>query len=486
METDKTDLDPFFRPKSIGIVGVSTGSYRFGGMSYLHKLQECGYPGSLYPINPRATEIRGVRAYPNLVSLPEVPDLVIVCLPAAAVLDVLRDCSRIGARHIHVLTSGFKELGTEEGRGIEEEMASFCREKGLLVMGPNCMGPYCPDARLTPWGAIPGIPGPVGVISQSGTITQRITEYLCSLGMGVSKAVSFGNGTVLNALDYLEFMAADDTIRVVAVYLESVTDARRFLRLALRINPQKPIVLWRGGESDAGARAAVSHTGSLSGSGHLWEAFFRQTGVTRVESMDELVDAVLGFALLPPPRGKGVFLVGGGGGNSVVNGDACVREGLEVPSLSAQTLEKLREIVPAVGSIAGNPLDHWRAYEDPGHLTSVLELGYEDPGISMIVVDRVIRRSSFHMPDEPDPTPAVIEFMERVGQPKPTVFTVDFAGGDPDLTLQGSSLMARLCKAGLPTFPTLKRATKTLVNLHRHHEAARRRVASDSAWYSGS
>jgi len=474
MEGLRTDLEPFFRPKSISIMGVSTGSYRFGGMSFLHKLQECGYTGRLYPINPKATEIRGVRAYPTLSSLPELPDLVMVCVPAPAVLDALRECSRVGARYIHVLTSGFKELGTEEGRRLEEEIASFCRETGLLVIGPNCMGPYCPDARLTPWGAIPGLAGPVGVISQSGTITQRITEYLCSLGMGISKAVSFGNGTVLDALDYLEFMATDDTIRVIAMYLESVTDPRRFLRLALRINPKKPIVLWRGGESDAGARAAVSHTGSLSGSRHLWEAFFRQTGVTRVESMDELVDAVLGFALLPPFLGKGVFLVGGGGGNSVVNGDVCTREGLQVPPLSSATLKKLREIVPAVGSIAGNPLDHWRAYEDPGHLTRVLDLGYEDPAISVIVVDRVIRRSSFHMPDEPDSTPVVIELMERIGQRKPTVFTVDFSGGDPDLTLQGCSLMVRLCRARFPTFPTLQRASRTLTSLQRYHEAARR------------
>ncbi|MEW6442238.1 MAG: CoA-binding protein [bacterium] len=468
MQALSSDLDLFFRPRAIAIVGVSTGSYKFGGMSYLHKLQESGYPGELYPVHPKATEIRGLRAYPGLGSLPVVPDLVIVCVPAAKVLSVLRECAAVGARAVHVLTSGFREIGTEAGRGLEEAMASFARQAGLLVMGPNCMGPYCPAARLTPWGAIPGLAGQVGVVSQSGTLTQRITEYLCSLGVGVSKAVSFGNGAVLDGLDFLEFMAEDETIEVITLYLESAPDARRFLALAREVNRRKPIVLWKGGESEAGARAAASHTGSIAGPRHLWNAFFRQTGVTRVESMDELADAVMSFALLPCPRGKGVFLIGGGGGHSVVSGDACVREGLEVPRLSDETLQRLKDMVPAVGSIAGNPLDHWRIYEDADQFARIVELGCQDPAIDMIVADRIIPRSSFHMSDEQDSTSAVIELMERNRNRKPTVFVVDSAGADPDLALRGCSVRARLCKAGLPAFPNLRRALRALAHLHRY------------------
>jgi acyl-CoA synthetase (NDP forming) len=473
MEKRSSDLQPLFHPRSIAIVGVPRTEFRFGGGSYLNKLQECGFPGTLYPINPKADEIQGIRAYPNLASLPEVPDLVMVCLPAASVPGVLEECARVGARHIHVLTSGFKELRTEEGAALEDTLAALSRQEGLLVVGPNCMGPYCPAARLTAWGAIPGLPGPVGIISQSGTITQRITEYMCSLGLGIAKAVSMGNATVLGAMEYLAFMGRDPEVQTIGMYLESVSDPRAFLDLARKVNRQKPVVVWKGGETDVGASTAVSHTGGMAGANHLWEALLRQSGVARVRSMDEWADTILSLTLLPAPLGNGVFLVGGGGGQSVVNGDACIRQGLEVPPLSGESMERLRAVMPAVGSIPGNPLDNWRTYDDEEHFAEILEMGYADPAVSMIVADRIIPRASFHMGDRPDPTPSVIEFVRKNRQRKPTVFTVDFSGGDTELALQGASLVARLCAAGIPAFPSHDRAARALAHLYRYHEAIR-------------
>lgn len=466
-------IERFFKPASIAIVGVSTGSFRFGGTSFLQKFQESGYPGRLYPVHPRASEIRGLKVYPSIRSLPEVPDLVVVCVPAASVPAVLRECGEIGAGCVHILSSGFKELGTSEGRALEEEIASIARGKNLLILGPNCMGPYCPEGRVTAWGAIPGLAGPVGVISQSGTLTQRVTEYLCSLGMGISKAASFGNAAVLDAVDLLEFLGRDDATKAVAMYLEGVSDARRFLERAKAVNASKPVVLWRGGESEAGRRAARSHTGSMAGAGSLWEAFYRQAGVTRVESMDELVDAVFALLLLPEPRGRRVFLVGGGGGTSVVSGDACVRAGLEVSSLSAPTLKALRGLMPSVGSIAGNPLDYWRAYEDPEELIQILELAFEDPSVDMIVVDRMIPRAAYHMPEMAETSSGVIEYMRKNSGRKPVVFTVDFGGGDPDLTLRGSDLVARFCRSGIPAYPGIGRALRALAHLCRDRERFR-------------
>ena len=154
----------------------------------------------------------------------------------------------------------------------------------------------------------------------------------------------------------------------------------------------------------------------------------------------------------------------------MVNGDTCIRQGLEVPPLSGATMERLRKIMPAVGSILGNPLDDWRAYDDADHFAEVMRMGYEEPGVSMIVVDRIVPRASFHMGDEPDPTPSAIEFVRKNGQQKPTVFTVDFAGGDTDLAVKGSSLMARLCRAGVPTFPSHERAVRALAHLYRYHK----------------
>lgn len=469
MNLGQADLRQFFHPRSIAIVGVPRRDYQFGGHSFLKKIQESRFQGNLYPINPKADEIRGVKTYPNLASLPETPDLALVCVAADQVPAVLEECARIGLRHIHILASGFKEMGTKRGRELEARITHIAGENGLLVMGPNCMGSYCPSSGLTPWGAIPGRSGPLGIIGQSGGITQRLTEYTYSLGIGVEKAVSFGNASVLNSLDFLEFMARDDGIRVIAMYLESVRDGDKFLRLAREVSRKKPIVLWKGGETEVGAATVASHTGALAGEQMLWEAFYRQTGVIHVRSLDECVDAILALCLVPAPQGKGVFLIGGGGGYSVSYSDTCVQEGLDVPLLSETTMAWLGQNVPAAGCILGNPLDVWRSFFDAPFLDELLDLAYDDPAVAMIIVDRMISRKAFHVPDMPDPNPETIEFIKDRGHPKPTVFTVESEGGDPDLSAKGVELRARFCRAGIPAYPSLQRAARALVHLHRYH-----------------
>lgn len=462
-------LKTFFEPGSVAIVGVSRAENVFGGASFLLKLQESAFQGRLYPINPDAREIRGIRVYPSLSSLPEVPDLVMVCLPAPHVPALLEECGRINARHIHILSSGFNELRTEKGRFLEEQIASIAREYGLLIIGPNCMGPYSPSAGLTAWGASPGASGPLGVISQSGSITQRIIEYAFSLGIGTGKAVSFGNGTVLGPIDFLEFMGRDDGIRVIALYIEGMQDGVKFLQLAGEISRRKPIVLWKGGESEAGARAVASHTGGLAGEGRIWEAALRQRGVTQVRSLEEWIDAVLAFTFLPAPQGRGVFIMGGGGGNGVVYTDTCVREGLAVPTPAQATMEKLRRIVPSAGSIAGNPLDDWRTWVTPNYFGSILDLVYGDPFTSMVIVDRFFPRKAFHIPKGPDPTLETIAQVRNKGHRKPTVFTMDAGGGDPELAAQGAVLQATLGREKLPAYPSVQRAARALMHLYRYH-----------------
>jgi len=469
LEPDLADLDLFFKPGSVAIVGVARGDYRIGGLSYLLRYQEGGFPGPIYPINPKASEIRGLRAYPNLSALPVVPDLAVICLGADRVADVLEECGRVGVKHIHIFSAGFKELNTEEGRRRESRISEIAGRYGLLVIGPNCMGPYCPASGLTPWGAIPGLDGRLGIISQSGGITQRLTEYTCSLGVGVAKAVSFGNAAVLDSLDFLEYMARDPRIQVIAMYLESVRDGRVLLDLARQVNREKPIIMIKGGETEAGAKTVASHTGSMAGEHRIWEACFRQSGLTQVHSLDAWYDAVLAFLHLPAATGKGVFLIGGGGGNSVSYGDSCVRQGLDVPRLSAPIMDWLRRHVPEAGTISGNPLDVWTALTDASFVIQLLELAYQDPAVHMIIVDRVIPRKAFHMPGTPDSNPAVIEFVKKEGHRKPTVFAVESDGGDPELAAQGAGLRAEYCRNGIPAYPSVERAARALLHLYRYH-----------------
>jgi len=469
MILNQTDIQKIFKPAQVAVVGASAGNYKFGGTSFLLKLQEGGFRGALYPINPKAREIRGIKAYPDLSSLPRVPDLAIVCVAARLVPGVLEDCARVGLRHVHILTSGFKETGLAEGKLLEERITAIAGAEDLKLIGPNCMGPYCPAAGLTAWGAIPGLSGSVGIISQSGGLAQRMTEYAASLGIGVDKAVSFGNAAVLDSTDFLEIMAEDADIRVIAMYLESVKDAARLLRAANAANQKKPVILWKGGESRAGAATAASHTGAMAGSRKMWQAFCRQTGVTRVRSMNECIDAVMAFSLLPAPTNPGVFLIGGGGGNSVAYSDTFNRMGFEVPQLSEPTMTFLRRSVPTAGSIAGNPLDMWRTFIDADYLGRVLDRGYQDPAVSIIVVDRVIPRMAYHFPDLTDPTAETIAFLKSRPIAKPTVFTIDSDGGDPELADAGVRLRAQFCRAGIAAFPSAGRAARALRHLYRYH-----------------
>ena len=465
----RNHLEPFFKPRHIAIVGVSQSLSSFGGISFLEKLQEAEFPGTLYPINPKAPEIKGVPAYPNLSSLPVVPDLAMVCVAAAHVPAVLEECGRIGLRHIHILTSGFKEIGTEEGRQLEEQIALIAKEKGLLVIGPNCMGPYCPASGLTAWGAIPGARGPLGVISQSGGLTQRLTEFAYSLGIGTDKAVSVGNEAVLDSLDFLEFMGQDENIRVIALYIESMRNGRRFFELAREIGKKKPIIVLKGGKTEVGASTAASHTGGMAGKQRVWEAVFHQTGVIHVSSVDEWMDAVFAFALLSPPGNRGVFLIGGGGGASVISSDMCIQEGLDVPPPSFAIMGKLRESLPVAGSIAGNPLDDWQTFVEPNYLGTLLDLVCQDPAIGMVIVDRMIARKAYHMPVPGDYSLLTIQQVKQRGNGKPVVFVVDSEGGDPELAAQGASLRAEFGRGGIPAYPSVKRAARALMHLYRYY-----------------
>lgn len=463
------ELGGFFKPQCIAVIGVSREAVSFGGTSFLKRFLDAGYSGRLYPINPKASEILGLKAYPSLATLPEVPDLVMIAVRADLVCSALEDCARASVRYVHILTAGFSEIGTREGRELESRVAAIAEEHNLLIMGPNCMGPYCPSVHLTAWGGIPGRDGTLGIISQSGGVTQRFTEYICSLCVGVSKAASIGNAAVLDSPDFLEFMAADDAIGIIAIYLESISDGRRFFKLAREVSPRKPVILLKGGESQQGAATVQSHTGRMAGDQKMWKAFFEQTGVVHVSNMNEWVDACLAFSLLPKTKGKGVFIVGGGGGNSVIFSDSCIRAGLDVPSLSGESMERIRPFVPVAGSIAGNPLDYWAAFLDVNRLFDVLDIAYQDSNISMVIVDRLIPRIAFHSPEIPDSVSRIVDFIKMHKMSKPTVFTIDYDGGDSDLIQKGSQLRTRFCEAGIPAFPSFERAIGALVRFQKYH-----------------
>jgi acyl-CoA synthetase (NDP forming) len=466
METDRRELfEKMFHPKSIAIVGISRTYTGLGGQFFLRNIQRAEFPGKIYLINPTAGEISGRKAYPSISSLPEAVELAMVCTPAQFVPSVLEECTRKGVRNIHILSSGFKELGNAEGIRLEEEVRWVAIQGGLNVIGPNCMGPYVPKSRLMPWGQIPAPAGSLAFLSQSGTLTQRASEHGSFTGMGISKAVSFGNAAVLDSTDYLEYLGEDEETRVIGLYLESVREGRRFLEVARRVNQRKPMVLWKGGETSSGAGAVASHTGTLAGEDRVWENGLRQAGITRARSLEEVVGATMAFLYLPPPKGRRLFILGGGGGNSVYYADICMRAGLQVPPLTGDTRDKISAMVPSVGSFARNPVDAWMAFYDPEYMSRILEVVFEDPSLDMILLDRLIPRMTYASPEEKDTSQMAIEYLRKNRHRKPLVAVVDGTGEDPYLAGEAAQLRQRYCRAGIPAYPSLPLAAQALARV---------------------
>jgi acyl-CoA synthetase (NDP forming) len=470
MEAERRVIfDKIFSPESLAIVGISRTQSGLGGQFFLKNLRRAGYPGRIYLIHPTAREINGLPVYPHLTSLPEGVDLAIVCVPAHLVPSVLEECIRKKIHNVHLLTSGFKELGTRAGIHLESELWQIASRGNLNIIGPNCMGPYVPASRLMLWGQIPAHPGSFAFLSQSGTLTQRVTEHAHFTGMGLSKAVSFGNAAVLDSTDYLEYLAEDPPTKVIGLYLESVRAGRRFLNLARQVNAGKPLVLWKGGETPSGAGAVASHTGTLAGENKIWESGLRQAGITQARSLEEVVGTAMAFLYLPPAKGRRLFILGGGGGNSVYYADLCVRTGLRVPPLMGETREKITALVPAVGSFARNPVDAWQAFYDPDYLSKLLEVVLQDPDLDLILLDRLIPRMTYAT-QERDRTPAVIEVLKKNIRRKPLAAVVDGGGEDPFLAAEAAKMRQDFCQAGIPAYSSLPLAAQALAHLAAYYE----------------
>ena len=383
---DLSFLDAMLAPKSIAVVGAKRASDD-SWQNLMVIIKNFGYQGRIYPINPGADEIEGLKAYPDLVSLPEKVDLIIISIPAPRVPAALEDCVASGNRNVHIFTAGFKETGEEEGIRLQKEIEEIAEKGGLRVIGPNCMGIYNPKLRLTTWIKAPAESGPVAFVSQSGGHTGDLVLYAEQFGIHFSKAISYGNALTLDSTDFLEYLAYDDETKIIALYLEGVRDGGRLLRQIKEINRKKPIIIMKGGLTESGARAVASHTGSLAGGGHIWEAFFRQSGAVKVTSLEEMTDVILAFLRLGVPRGYGVGIIGAGGGIGVSSADTFAHAGLEVPPLTEETTGRLREFIPAAGNITNNPVDAGIAFSDFGMLERALRILSADPCIDMIVVN---------------------------------------------------------------------------------------------------
>jgi len=452
----RRNLDGLLFPRSVAVVGASATPGKIGHALFANV---SSFPGPVYAVNPKYTEIMGRPCVPSIAALPEPVDLAVIVIPAEGVVETLRECGKHGIKNAVVISAGFKECGAE-GAKRERELVRVAEEYGLNVLGPNVLGLISTRAGLNATFAPRGaLPGHIAFMSQSGAFCTSVLDWAWKEKLGFSHFVSLGNKAVLNECDFLLAFAEDPETRVIVGYLEGIQDGPRFMEIAREITREKPIVILKAGRAEAGARAVSSHTGTMAGSDHAYDAAFRQCGVIRARTVEELFDFAYILARQPLPRGRRIGIVTNAGGAGVMAADAAEWEGLTVPSLDSQTLQKLAETVPPEAAIY-NPVDV------VGHATleqyrAALELVLADPhvdlGVALSAPHPVLKFA--------DLAKVVTQAQRNSGKP----MAVSFMAGE-----LGEEAEAILRDAGIPSFFDPARAVRALSALVKYAEIRNR------------
>lgn len=379
-------LKSFFKPSAVAVVGASRKRGSIGGEIFRNLLRY-GFEGPVYPVNPNAQVIQSVTAYPTINEVPGPVELAIIVVPAEQVIDAAASCARKGVKSLVVISAGFSETG-EEGQRRQKELLRVCRESGMRLIGPNCMGIANTeegvrlDATFAP---TEPTAGRIGFSSQSGALGLAILEYAESLGMGLSTFVSVGNKADISGNDLLQYWEADEGTDVILLYLESFGNPKKFSRIARRVGQKKPIVVVKSGRSTAGARATSSHTGALIAASDITvDALFRQSGVIRTDTLEELFDVATLLTNQPLPKGKHVGIITNAGGPGILCADACEARGLQIPLLGEEYQQKLRQKLCPSASTA-NPVD-LIASATADRYRFAIETVAADPNIDSLIV----------------------------------------------------------------------------------------------------
>lgn len=451
-------LEGLLRPRSVAVVGASREPGKVGRY-VLDNLLAGGFPGPVYPVNPTADEVAGLRAYPSVLDLPETPDLAVVAVPSPAAAEVLRQCGTLGVPAAVVISAGFKETGPE-GAALERELVAAAAEGGVRLLGPNCLGVVCAPCRLNASFAPAAPPaGDIAFMSQSGALGTAILDWASGEGFGLSYFVSLGNKADISEADLMTAWETDDDAKVVVAYLESVAHGPRFVEAATRLSAAKPLVALKSGRSDAGARAVSSHTGSLAGSEQAYDAAFRKAGIVRADGVEDLFDLAVAFSRQPLPRGRGVAVLTNAGGPAILATDACDALGVPMAALERETIEGLRAFLPPAAALY-NPVDilgDARAdrYEAAARLL------YDDPNVHALL----LLLTPQAMTQAVDTAAAVAAIASAAG--KTTLGCL--MGGDAVRPAREA-----LREAGVPVFAFPERAVRTLQAMHAHADRLRR------------
>ena len=450
-------LDPIFSPKSVAVIGATEtpGSV---GRTILENLIKGGFPGKIYPVNPKRDTVLGVKAYPSITALPEKADLAVIITPPPTVPGIVKDCGKAGVRGVVIISAGFKEIGPV-GVELERQVLGEATKAGIRIVGPNCLGVMVPGAKLNAtFAADMAKPGSVGFISQSGALCTAILDWSLKENVGFSAFISLGSMLDVGWGALINHLGDDPNTKSIVIYMESIGDARAFLSAAREVALTKPIIVIKPGRTEAAAKAAASHTGSLTGSDEVLQAAFQRVGVLRVEAISELFDMAEVLGKQPRPKGPRLTIVTNAGGPSVIATDMLIGSGAQLADLAPETMAAFNAILPPTWS-HNNPVDIIGDAK-PELYAKSLEIAAKDPNTDGILVILTPQAMT-------DPT-ATAECLKPYAQIPNKPVIASWMGAD--IVAKGEDI---LNAANIPTFKYPDRAAKSFYYMWRYSENLR-------------
>ncbi len=448
-------MDFFFKPKSVAVIGASRKPGKIGYAVFRNFYEN--YKGRLYPVNVNAEKVQGVPAFKSILDVPGSIDLAVIVTPAETVPRILIECGEKKVKGVVIISSGFSEVGN---KALEERIRDIIDHYGMRVIGPNCLGVFDAysnaDTLFLPSEKL-GRPrkGSISFISQSGAVGSIVLDWMSGKGYGVSKFVSYGNAVDVNETDLINYLAQDKTTKVICAYLEGVKNGKKFMNAVRRAVKKKPVIVLKGGRTEAGSKAVASHTGSMAGSDRVYDAAFKQSGAIRAGSMVEMFDYARAM-MQPLPKGNKVQVITNGGGFGVLAADQVVLKGLKLAELSKKSREQVKAILPKYAGVH-NPLDLVGDADDE-RFKNALKIVGKDKNVDMILLILLYQTA----PLTPCVTDHVINFAKKSKKP-----LVVCSPGGPYTQLQAKKLEEN----DIPVFDTPATAVNALAALHSYAEA---------------
>lgn len=446
-------LDPFFKPRSIAILGASRTPGKIGH-EILRNLKLSDYEGEIYPINPNAASIAGLKAYANPSAIGRRTDLGIIVLPANMVEGALRECGDAGIKAVIIISSGFSEIGKTD---LEQRLVEIARKYGIRIVGPNTFGIYYARSKMnSTFGPHHVLPGKTAFITQSGALGLALMAWTTEQKYGVSSIVSIGNKSDVDDADLLDYFAEDSSTKTILIYMEGLKQGRKFYEAAKRTVPRKPVVVIKAGRTKRGAAAASSHTGSIAGSDLVFDAAFEESGVFRADTMTQGFDWIQAVNENPIPSGENIVIVTNGGGIGVLTADRCESLGMKLMDISDDLKLKLSRSIPSFGSLR-NPIDLTANSNDEVYKTAMETL------ISSNEVNGIIALFCETSNIDPSLVAEAITDTESISSKKKPL-TCAFIGGHLSNAAYG-----RMLDKGFAAYPTAERAADGMYALIRRY-----------------